>query len=182
MRLSLQKERETWRLSDLDAFHLQLLRQIAEDASVNDSAGRSRMFPSPIADPADADDDEFVKDWKDFVADELENQFAGDVGTVLADLDQVRQHRITEQNPEPRHMVDVPLDHARSWYSALNQARIMLDQRYNLHPNGENEFRLFLSEEEAGEVNLQERLEVYMRYEFYTAIQDWLVHRAMDWN
>lgn len=179
MRLSLQKERESWRLSDLDAFHLNLLRRIADDASVDDAAGRTRLFPSPIVTPSDAADDEFIEDWKDFVADELENQFAGDVGTVLSDLDNIRPHRGNKDGAEPRHMLDVPLDHARSWFSALNQARLMLDQKYNLHPGSGNDFQLFLSEADAQGVDLKERLSVYMRYEFYAAIQEWLVQRAM---
>ncbi len=180
MRLSIQKDRDTWRLSDLDALHLQLLRQIAEDASVNDSAGRARLFPSPLVDPEDAAEDEFVEDWKAFVADELENQFAGDVGTVLSDLDNVKPQRGTKEVTEPRHLLDVPLDHARSWFSALNQARLMLDQKYNLHPGGSNDLQLFAEEEEeAGGSDLNTRLEVYMRYEFYAAIQEWLVQRAM---
>ncbi len=179
MRLTLQKERESWRLSDLDAFHLNLLRQVAEDASISDEASHKRLFPPPIRIAADDEDDEFLDDWKDFVSAELENQFAGDVGTVLADLDNIRPHRGNKEVQEPRHLLDVPLEHARAWFSALNQARLMLDQKYNLHPGGENEFRLFLSDEESGGVDLKERLAVYMRYEFYAAIQEWLVQRAM---
>jgi hypothetical protein len=179
MRITLQKERESWRLSDLDAFHLNLLRQVAEDASIGDEASHKRLYPSPIRMAEDDEDDEFLNDWKDFVADELENQFAGDVGTVLADLDNIRPHRSTKEMLEPRHLLDVPLDHARAWFSALNQARLMLDQKFNLHPGGENEFRLFLSEEESGGVDVKDRLAVYMRYEFYAAIQEWLVQRAM---
>jgi hypothetical protein len=179
MRLTLQKERDSWRLSDLDAFHLNLLRQVAEDATIGDDASHKRLFPSPIRMPENDEDDEFLSDWKDFVADELENQFAGDVGTVLSDLDNIRPHRSNKEVLEPRHLLDVPLDHARAWFSALNQARLMLDQKYNLHPGGENEFRLFLSEQESGGVDVKDRLAVYMRYEFYAAIQEWLVQRAM---
>ncbi|RBP38534.1 uncharacterized protein DUF2017 [Roseimicrobium gellanilyticum] len=179
MRLTLQKERESWRMSDLDDFHLHLLRQVAEDASVADEAAHKRLFPPPIRAAQNDDDDEFLEDWKDFVADELEQQFAGDVGTVLADLDNVRQHRGIKEGQEPRHLLEIPLDHARAWFSALNQARLMLDQKFNLHPGGENEFRLFVTEEESGGIDVKDRLAVYMRYEFYAAIQEWLVQRAM---
>jgi hypothetical protein len=181
MRLTLQKERESWRMSDLDDFHLHLLRQVAEDATVAGETAHKRLFPPPIHVAENDDDDEFLEDWKDFVADELEAQFAGDVGTVLADLDNVRPHRgnAGKEVQERRHLLEVPLDHARAWFSALNQARLMLDQKYNLHPGGENEFRLFVSEEESGDIDVKDRLAVYMRYEFYAAIQEWLVQRAM---
>ena len=180
MRLTLQKERETWRLSDLDAFHLSLLRQIAEDASISDSEeGRARLFPAPVQDRNHPDEAQFMEDWKEYVAGDLENQFAGDVGTVLADLDNIRPHRSTKEDAEPRHLLEVPLEHARSWFSALNQARILLDQKDQLHPDGGNEFHFMLPEDVAAEVDIKERLAVYMRYEFYAAIQEWLVQRAL---
>jgi hypothetical protein len=180
MRLSLQKEKGVWRISDLDETHLDLIRQASEDASIGDSPeGRARLFPSPVAKKEELREGEFLEDWNDFVTDDLETQFAGDVGVVLADLDSAVPQRSTKEMPERRLRLDVPLEHAQAWFSALNQARLMLDQKYKLHPEGENEFAPVLREEDGSGLDMQERLDVYMRYEFYAALQEWLVRHAM---
>lgn len=180
MRLSLQKEKNIWRISDLDETHLDLIRQAAEDASIGDSPeGRARLFPSPVPAKDQLREGEFLEDWNDFVSDDLETQFAGDVGIVLADLDSAVPQRSTKEIPERRLRLDVPLEHAQAWFSALNQARLMLDQKYKLHPEGDGDFEPVLREDEDSGIDMQERLEVYMRYEFYAALQEWLVRHAM---
>jgi hypothetical protein len=180
MRLTLQKDKGVWRISDLDEVHLELIRQAAEDASIGDSPeGRARLFPSPVPKKDELREGEFLEDWSDYVADELETQFAGDVGVVLADLDGAVPQRSTKETPGRRLRVDVPLEHAPAWFSALNQARLMLDQKYKLHPEGDGMFVPVLKEEDNPGIDLQERLEVYMRYEFYAAMQEWLVRHAM---
>lgn len=179
MRLSIQKEKNVWRISDLDDTHLDLIRQAAEDASIGDSPeGRARLFPSPVPKKDQLREGEFLEDWGDFVADDLETQFAGDVGTVLADLDNAVPQRSTKETPERRLRLDVPLEHAQAWFSALNQARLMLDQKYKLHPEN-GDFVPVLKEEHGPGLDMQERLEVFMRYEFYAALQEWLVRHAM---
>jgi hypothetical protein len=181
MRLSVQKEKGIWRISDLDEAHIELLRQAAEDASIGDSPeGRARLFPSPVPKKNQLREGEFLEDWSDYVTDDLENQFAGDVGTVLADLDTAVPQRSTKESPVPLLRVDVPLEHAQAWFSALNQARLMLDQKFKLHPGGDGDFEPVLKEEENDGLDMHERLEVYMRYEFYAALQEWLVRHAMQ--
>jgi hypothetical protein len=180
MRLSLQKEKNVWRISDLDDTHLDLIRQAAEDASIGDSPeGRARMFPSPVPREDSLREGEFLEDWSDFVTDDLETQFASDVGIVLADLDSAVPQRSTKETSERRLRLDVPLEHAQAWFSALNQARLMLDQKYKLHLESDGDFEPVLREEEDSGIDMQERLEVYMRYEFYAALQEWLVRHAM---
>jgi hypothetical protein len=180
MRLSLQKEKGVWRISDLDDTHLDLIRQAAEDASIADSPeGRARLFPSPVPKKDELREGEFLEDWTDFVTDDLETEFAGDVGTLLADLDSAVPQRSTKETPERRLRLDVPLEHAQAWFSALNQARLMLDQKYKLHPDGENDFVPVLREEHDSGMDVQARLDVYMRYEFYATLQEWLVRHAM---
>jgi hypothetical protein len=179
MRLSIQKEKGIWRISDLDETHVDLIRQAAEDASIGDSPeGRARLFPSPVPEKDQLREGEFLEDWTNFVTDDLETHFAGDVGTVLADLDSAVPQRSTKET-ERRLRLDVPLEHAQAWFSALNQARLMLDQKYKLHPEGTGEFAPVLKEEHGFGLDMQERLEVFMRYEFYAALQEWLVRHAM---
>lgn len=179
MRLTLQKEKGVWRLSDLDQMHLELIRQAAEDASMTDCAeGRARLFPTPVPKKDELREGEFLEDWNEYVTDDLENQFAGDVGTVLADLDNVVPQRTMKGTTEPRLRLDVPLEHAQAWFSALNQARLMLDLKFKLHPEGDH-FDPVLNEDHSASLDMQERLEVFMRYEFYAALQEWLVRHAM---
>ncbi len=180
MRLIVQKEKGIWRISDLDEEHIELIRQAAEDASIGDSPeGRARLFPRPVSEKDELREGEFLEDWTEFVTDDLETQFASDVGVILDDLDNAVPQRSTKENAEPRLRLDVPLDHAGAWFSALNQARLMLDQKYKLHPDGDGEFVPVLKEEEDSGIDMHERLEVFMRYEFYAALQEWLVRHAM---
>ena len=100
------------------------------------------------------------------------------MGTVLADLDNIVPQRSTKETTEPRLRLDVPLEHAQAWFSALNQARLMLDVKFKLHPEGYH-FEPVLNEDQSDGFDMQERLEVFMRYEFYAALQEWLVRHAM---
>jgi hypothetical protein len=181
MRLSVQKEKGIWRISDLDETHVNLIRQAAEDASISDSPeARARLFPSPVPKKDQLREGEFLEDWSDFVTDDLETQFASDVGIVLADLDTAVPQRSTKETGERRLRLDVPIEHATPWFSALNQARLMLDQKFKLHPEGDGDFEPVLKEEQGSGLDMHERLEVYMRYEFYAALQEWLVRHVME--
>ena len=180
MRLIVQKEKGIWRISDLDEVHIHLIRQAAEDASIGDSPeGRARLFPRPVSPKDELREGEFLEDWNEFVTEDLETQFASDVGVVLADLDNAVPQRSTKENTERRLRIDVPLEHASAWFSTLNQARLILDQKYKLHPDGDGDFEPVLREEDDGHIDMHERLEVFMRYEFYAQMQEWLVRSAM---
>ena len=180
MRLTLLKEQGLWQLSDMEEVHVELLRQAADDASMTDfPEGRQRLFQKPVPEKDVLPEGEFLEDWNEYVTEEMENQFAEDVGTLLADLDNTDVHHSAEEEPvEPRFLVKVPMEHASAWFSALNQARLMLDQRFNLHPDGQH-LELELNSEEPGFIPQHERLAAYMRYEFYALIQEWLVRQVM---
>ncbi|MFZ4764287.1 MAG: DUF2017 family protein, partial [Roseimicrobium sp.] len=137
----------------------------------------SRLFPSPVEKKDARKERTFIDDWKEYVTDDLENHFASDVGTLLADLDNVERQEANEDG-EVKAQLEVPIEHAQAWFSALNQARLMLDKKFLLFPQGEEDFRPVLEEEEAQGIDLQERLQVYMRYEFFSAVQEWLVKHA----
>jgi hypothetical protein len=182
MRLTLLKDQDLWQLSDMDEVHVELLRQAADDASMTDCPeGRQRLFPSPVAEDQQLREGEFLEDWSEFVTGELDTQFAEDVGTLLADLDGVEMLHAVDEETMPldsRYLVRVPLEHASAWFSTLNQARLMLDTKYQLHPDGEHlQLQLDHSIDEGG--TLHERLAAYMRYEFYALIQEWLVQQIM---
>lgn len=180
MRLSLNSEENKWVLSGMEEVHVQLLRQAAEDASMTDCPeGRKRLFPSPVAEDQTIQEGEFLEDWSEYVTDELDNQFAEDVGTLLTDLDAIQVLPNGEDHTEPLYTLELPMERAGAWFSALNQARLMLDTKFNLHPNGE-EFDVDLPADLEDDSLPHERLAAYMRYEFFALIQEWIVRHAMQ--
>lgn len=181
MRLTVLRKQDSWQLSEMEEVHVNLLRMAAEDASMTDcEEGRERMLPLPISQELVEEEQDFLEDWKEYVQEEMETQFAQDVGTMLADLDAVQLHHSAGEDPlEPLYLVQVPLEHARCWFSTLNQARLMLDAKYQLHPDGEHLQLEFMDNAEEGN-DFHERLAAYMRYEFYALIQEWLVQQVMD--
>lgn len=175
MRLSIHKKEELWRLSDMEEIHVQLLRQAAEDASLkDDKEGQARMYPLPVSSQDVQREGEFLEDWKEFVTDELNTQFASDVGILLDDMDALETQVAEKAGQEDRYSLAVPVDHGHAWFSTLNQARLLLDQQYVLHPQGQ-EFEPDAGPESIGEVDPAQRFAAYMRYEFYAVIQEWIV-------
>lgn len=179
MRLILNQSEGTWRLMDMEEIHVQLLHQVADDASIIDHPeGRARLFPAPI-DPKNAlPEGEFLEDWSEFVTDDLDQQFAGDVGTLLADLDSVKTYRVDGDEGEERYLLDLPLDHGRAWFSAFNQARLVLDLKYKLHTDDE-ELDLDEPPDEFENVEAQERFAAHMRCSFYEVLQEWIVRHVL---
>lgn len=179
MRLSVQKTSGTWQLGDMEEIHVQLLRQASEDASMTDCPeGRARLVPSPVAPQDQLREGEFLEDWSEFVTEDLENQFAEDVGTLLTDLDAVESYTLEDDPDEERFRVKVPMDHGMAWFSTLNQARLMLDQRFVLHPHGQ-EFEPHPDPESIKGIDFSDRFTAYMRYEFYAVLQEWLVKEVL---
>ncbi len=179
MRLSIHKEEALWRLSDMEEVHVQLLRQSADDASSKDShEGPPRLFPLPVSPKEALREGEFLEDWKEYVTEELNIQFASDVGILLDDIDALEIYSSEETKMEIRYRLSIPLDHGGAWFSALNQARLQLDQQYVLHPNGE-EFEPDAGPEFIGTVDPGQRFVAYLRYDFYTNIQEWIVRNIL---
>jgi hypothetical protein len=179
MRLSLQKNTGHWRLAEMQEIHLDFLRMAADDASMGDCpGGRERLFPPPLTGKDELLDEEFNDDWKDLIAPELEVQFAGAVGTLLSDLDSLQRVKKTGSAAVKLYRLDVPLAHGQAWFSALNQARILLDLKYKLHDPKDAPEEPALREE-SGETDAAARLLVLMRYEFYAWIQEWLVRNVL---
>jgi hypothetical protein len=179
MRLSLKPGSSEWQISEMDDVHLMLLRQAGDDASMTDcEEGRSRLFPSPVAKKEELPEGEFLEDWAEYVTEELDTQFAEDVGILLDDLDAAERQKDVDSEHATYFLLKVPVEHGDAWFSALNQARLMLDIKFKLHPEG-REFEPEESAEVLGEVNLHERLSAYMRYEFYAFVQEWLVRHVL---
>ncbi len=179
MRLSLQKSTGHWRLGEMQEIHLDFLRLAADDSSMGDCpGGRERLFPQPLTGKDELLDEEFNDEWKELIAPELEMQFAGAVGTLMSDLDSVQTVKKTGDAEVKLYRLDVPVAHGQSWFSTLNQARLLLDLKYKLHtPRDAPEESTV--REQTGETDDASRLLVLMRYEFYAWIQEWLVRNVL---
>ncbi|MEY4483522.1 MAG: hypothetical protein RL693_974, partial [Verrucomicrobiota bacterium] len=127
MRLSIHKKEEVWRLSGMEEVHVQLLRQAADDASMkDDKEGQARLYPLPVSSKDVLQEGEFLEDWKEYVTDELNTQFASDVGILLDDMDGLETVAAEKEGHEVAYRLTVPMDHGAAWFSALNQARLLL--------------------------------------------------------
>jgi hypothetical protein len=177
MRLTLHKEKGLWRASEMQEIQLDFMRMAGDDAGLGDfPEGRGRMYPSPLGAHETDQQEEFIGDWKEFVSSELEMQFAGDVGTFLSDLDEAKATGLHEESGEKLFVLDVPIEHGASWFSTLNQARLMMDQKHRLHPDEEADAGAFIRETQESDPS---RIFVLMRYEFYSWIQEWLVQHVL---
>ncbi len=180
MRLSLQKSKGTWRLNEMEDFHVHLLNQAADDASATESAaGRARFLASPLSDEDAVFEEEFLEDWQEYVAPELQEKLAKDASAFQKDLDQLETYSTDESGERKLHRITLPLDHGFEWFSTLNQARIMMDLHYKFHDEND-EFVVELPPEALGDIDPQERLTAYLRYDFYCTIQEWIVRNILD--
>jgi len=74
--------------------------------------------------------------------------------------------------------VTVATDHTDAWYSALNQARILLHEAHQLADAEER--RLLVTPTDEADADLdRERLYLVAQYEFYSALQGLLVEHVM---
>ena len=183
MRISLLSPSHTWRLSEMDEVHLALLRQAAGDALLGQTEeGRKRLYPRPISEDEAVDEEEFLNDWHEFVSDELEEKFTSDVKTLLDDLKQASPMP-SDGTPAAlagrQYELTLPVGHGGAWFSALNQARLMLDQHWHFHDEND-QFMINLPPIELGKIDPQERMAAYLRYEIYCMIQEWLVHNVLE--
>ena len=183
-------------ISRLPASHLRLLQQIPLHADPAGSRGaEERLYQSPVKTPLDDTEDELVNDWNDHVLPDLRSDFARQIDCVTADLLTVRREyapataetpavRENEpgedededdeetQPPGDSYELVIPLDHVESWYGALNQARLVMQARYNF-PETE-------SLEAIVALLASENLKPYLTSRFYTEVQGVLLELGMQ--
>ena len=112
-------------IEEADEQQLQMLSQLPlhADASGNKTAER-RLFPGLIAKPDTSDDFEANRDWAEMVGVELRKRFASDVDTVVADLCKA------QESGENQWDLLIRFDHVPAWFSTLNQARLVMHERF----------------------------------------------------
>lgn len=111
------------KISELDPFLAELLRQIPESADPGgDAAAEKRIFSKP-ADPSEG---ELCTEWQLYVEPELRRLFQTATETVASDLQQLNG----KTKPFANCTLRIPLGNAEAWLSALNQARLVIASKY----------------------------------------------------
>lgn len=182
-------------LSEIPAAQLRMLKQVALHADPSGSpAASERLYQSPVKQPQNVTDEELVDDWQEFVMPDLRQEFTRQLDCVANDLSQAQP----ESTPSPPHddllregededesededaatspaatyELIIPFDHIESWYGALNQARLVMQERYEF-PETEN------LEAMVGLLT-SKNLKPYLTSRFYMEIQGALLDLGMD--
>jgi hypothetical protein len=167
MRL-ISKDDGTWEIQRIREMEFLMLSKLEEATDPDGCSGAGkRLYPSPLGRPAmDDGEDEIVTDWEGLVHPDLESQFKSSVGVVLADMQEIKARK---RNGEMEYHLIVPKKHADDWCSALNQARLVLHERFGL-PDEEDVF-----DPEGG----HEQWLAMVQSEIYGAIMEFLVRRIL---
>jgi hypothetical protein len=124
-----------WEIAGMREMELHLLSSIAVAADTSGHGkARQRLFPERATD--EEDEGAAGGDWKELIVPELERAFRDSIEIVNGDLAAVER---TDVKGEEIFRVEVSAAHTEHWYSALNQARLVLAEKYDL-PASEEEF------------------------------------------
>jgi len=168
-------EEDTFLLHEIGDVEWFMLMQLPNAADFRQSEkGRERLIQAPTADETAAD---FVADWRDYVQPEIETQFTRDIATVAADLRLVES--VDDDDPaggKPMHRLRLPKAHAETWYSVLNQARIILNEDHRI---AKTERQLLSGERSPTELGEKKWL-VMVQYRVYAQIQEFILSRMME--
>ncbi|MEM0970582.1 MAG: DUF2017 family protein [Verrucomicrobiota bacterium] len=162
---------QSWTLREIGDVEWFMLIQLPEAADPSQSErGRKRIFPEITS---SSEDSQIHQDWKEFVVPELEDQFDQRVKTVTEDLSKAEE---TEGADGPLHRLEVPLDHAETWYSVLNQARLILNEEHDIT---NTEQQLMYGDSAPTEIEERKWL-ILVQYRVYAAIQEFLLSQFTD--
>lgn len=122
-------------MSEPEWFLLQRLPQLAAGEGL-DPAASSRLSPDPLDVPAGAraEHEEFVEDWKEYVMPDILDGFGEARNTVKSDLIYVAETTEVLDNGEEatEFALRVDRENVDPWYSTLNQARLLMNEAYDI--------------------------------------------------
>lgn len=123
----------TWTLRRMQDLEKLLLERVVEAANYEESPkARKRLFPGPVRGDVpggDEDGDSINTDWEELVEPELEAGFRESLDVVEGDLEKIKKRRGTKG---ATYEISVPKAHADDWCKALNQARLVLHEQFDL--------------------------------------------------
>ncbi|MGK0188195.1 MAG: hypothetical protein ACI9R3_003987 [Verrucomicrobiales bacterium] len=168
MRITPSENGEQIVIEGLGETELEMLRGLREaaDPTACPDAER-RLFPEPVTDASEEDLDA-VADWKEFVVPDLRTLFDEALDQFEKD---VSAAELVRKLPVKRYKVKVEIRHLEQWYSALNQARLVLQEKYRLPSENAG-----LSVEE---LFAKGQWRAYFQSRFYAEIQCWLLEVGM---
>lgn len=181
---------EFWALDALTPAEWHLVAELptASDSDVFSPATRERLFPSLFSPDSliDEDTQSHLEDWDQFVKPDLKDTFEEARALIAQDISKVESLEVEEMlEPEYADMAEgvselkrlrVPIEHTDSWFSVLNQARLMMNEEFDL---AESDDRLLLQFQNAENAD-QDRLMLLAQYEIYSVIQSILVENVMN--
>jgi len=122
----------SWEISGVSEIECLFLKRVVASADTEGcEAARGRIYPGGPVESKDASDTEgSERDWSEYVIPDLKQSF----GTALDVLSKDIENADSEagDDGELSYRIPVPADHTDQWYSALNQARLVLATRYDL--------------------------------------------------
>lgn len=135
-----------------------LLQHIAHDALTGQQSLGARVS-AEITDPAVADD------WRDFVIADLDEQFLSSILHVTRTIAAARTGPADQESP-----LWITADDGFIWFSALNQARLGLEDEYHFGPEEQVDLE---------RLDLEARA-AFVRSRFYCAVQSLLLEHVMS--
>lgn len=145
------------RIDAEDAGDWDLLRGIVDDANGGGPDLASRLGGL-------VDDEELAEDWQEFVVPDLREEFQDELAEIAALIESAAFDVDGEAGP-----IWITRENAYPWYSALNQARLMLEEVYRFGPEGQADPRKMKAEKQAA----------FIRSGFYSDIQSLLLEHVM---
>lgn len=134
-----------------------VLRAILNDANSHDTDLATRLGGMVT-------DERIAEDWRELVVPDLRESFADDLNQIQVAIESAAAFPKDGACP-----IWITRDDAFSWYSALNQARLALEETYGFGPDPESD-----------PSNLQPvQHEALLRSQFYCALQSFLLHHAL---
>lgn len=163
----------TWSLRKLHALEKLLIERIIEsaDASACPEA-MGRLYPYLLGrPPLDDEEEKQNEEWREYVQPDLRDQFNSNLNVVSEDLKMMRQ---TRRKDGDQYALTVPKKHADQWCGALNQARLVLHERFRL-PDPDNPS----SEDESDFDDTEGKWMAMLQSEIYGHIMEFLVTRVL---
>src|SRR3954467_13860509 len=119
--MDIRRKAQHLELSEVDPFLAELLRQVPESTApgASDQAAR-RLYSDPANDP------EVCEEWKLYVQPELRRLFQSATEVVSRDLGQLNGSGKSLRNCK----LKIPIEHADQWLNTLNQARLVIAEKY----------------------------------------------------
>ncbi len=145
------------RLDAEDAGDWELLRRIVDDANGGEPDLATRLGGL-------VDDQEVAEDWQEFVVPDLREEFQDQLAEIAALIESAAFNAEGGAGP-----IWITRENAYAWYSALNQARLALEEVYHFGPEGTVDPRTMEQAKQAA----------FMRSGFYSDIQSELLEHVM---